>query len=122
MFAFIFHGSRSQTTHQDSQLAAQSRDQGDVFGRRAISMESTPIIDSPEPSRFLSLERTFSTNSLTKGFLSQFRAGSRNNSLQTGDELGYLEGKSSVEGPPSQRIYARILWKVPMLNADISIC
>jgi hypothetical protein len=81
-------------------------------------MESAPplkpsrSLDSSESSKFLSLERSLSSSSLTRGFLSRFKQGSRRNESLGGDELGYLEGKSSVEGPPSQRIYARILWKV----------
>jgi hypothetical protein len=115
VFAFIFHGSRSQhVTHSNF----NPEHANDVIGRRAISMESAPMNDnsrsalnSSESSRFLSLDRSFSSSSLTKGFLSRFRQEIRRNE-SFGDELGYLEGKSSVEGPPSQRIYARILWKV----------
>jgi hypothetical protein len=56
---------------------------------------------------------------MTRGFLAQFRQGSKTKESFSGDELGYLEGKSSVEGPPSQRIYSRLYWKVspfPLLS------
>lgn len=84
-------------------------------------MQSAPKVelDSSEPSRFFAFERSLSNSTLSRGFLSQFRVGSRKNELQSCDELGYLEGKSSVEGPPSQRMHARILWRV-ILSSNIS--
>jgi hypothetical protein len=92
--------------------------------KRALSVESSPfksgLLGSSHrsasdalPVKQLSLDvRSASTPSLTRGFLAQFRQGSKTKESFGGDELGYLEGKSSTEGPPSQRIYSRIYWKV----------
>lgn len=78
----------------------------------ASSKYSSSGLDSSESPKFFSLERSLSSSPLTKGFLSRFKQGNRRNESLGGDELGYLEGKSSVEGPASQRIHARIEWKV----------
>ncbi len=106
MFAFIFHGLRSQleTTryHQPEQ--------------RALSLDATPTPPCSTP-----FERSFSTSTFSMNFLSQTRVPSIKIEKFGFDELIYLEAQSSFEGPPSQRIFSRIHWKVKAVTSFLDL-
>lgn len=84
-------------------------------GRRILSLDSSfPNLgrSNMDESSSSIMDRSFSTATFTRGFLSQSRNHILNVDKYYGDELNYLESSSSFEGPPSQRIYTRVQWKV----------
>ena len=87
--------------------------------KRVLSLDSSfptfgkSALDVSSDRRHTSLvDRSFAPSSFSIGFLTQSRNPIINNDNFCGDELNYLESSAAYEGPPSQRIYTRIQWKV----------